>query len=58
MDIIKIREILVDMLSDIAPDFYGPYVTTDRKVTKQLITQGEMPYLSFFWSGLQGPKAY
>ena len=36
---INIRGILVDMLLDIYPDVYGPYVTTDRKGIKQLITQ-------------------
>ena len=36
MVIIKIRGILVDMLLDIAPDVYGPYVTTDKKGVKQL----------------------
>jgi hypothetical protein len=39
MAIIKIRGILVDMLLDIAPDVYKPYVSTDRKGTKQLIVQ-------------------
>jgi hypothetical protein len=39
MAIIKIRGILVDMLLDIAPDVYKPYVTTDMKGTKQLIVQ-------------------
>jgi hypothetical protein len=37
MAIIKIRGILVDMLIDIAPDVYSPYVTTDRKGVKQVI---------------------
>ena len=31
--------ILVDMLLDITPDVYGMYITTDRKVIKQLIAQ-------------------
>ncbi len=39
MAIIKIRGILVDMLLDIAPDVYKPYVTMDRKGVKQLIVQ-------------------
>jgi hypothetical protein len=39
MDIIKIRGILVDMLLDIAPDVYKPYITMDRKGLKQLIVQ-------------------
>ena len=39
MAIIKIREILVDMLLYIAPGVYGTYVTTDRKGINQLITQ-------------------
>ena len=38
MDIINIRNILVDMLQYISLDVYGPYVTTDRKGIKQLIT--------------------
>ena len=36
---IRIRGILVDMLLKIAPDVYGPYVTTDKKGVKQLIVQ-------------------
>jgi hypothetical protein len=39
MAIIKIRGILVEMLTDIAPDVYKPYVTTDKKGNKQLIVQ-------------------
>ncbi len=39
MAIIKIRGVLVDMLLDIAPSVYTPYVTTDRKGAKQLIVQ-------------------
>jgi hypothetical protein len=39
MAIIKIRGILVDMLVEIAPDVYKPYVTTDKKGVKQLIVQ-------------------
>ena len=39
MAIIKIHGILVDMLPYIAPDFYGPYLTTDRKGIKQMINQ-------------------
>ena len=39
MAIIKIRGILVDMLTDIAPDVYEPYVTTDKKGAKQVIVQ-------------------
>ena len=39
MAIIKIRGILVNMLLDIDPDVYGPYVTTDRKGINHLITQ-------------------
>ena len=33
MAIIKIRGILVDILLEIAPLVYGPYVTTDKKGT-------------------------
>ena len=39
MAIINIRGILVEILLDIAPDVYGLYVTTDRKLIKKLITQ-------------------
>jgi hypothetical protein len=39
MAIIRIRGVLVDVLVDIAPDVYKPYVTTDRKGEKQLIVQ-------------------
>ena len=39
MAIIKIRGILVDMLLDVAPDTYTPYVTVDKKGVKQLIVQ-------------------
>jgi hypothetical protein len=39
MVFIKIRGVLVDMLVDIAPDVYKPYITTDRKGTKQLLVQ-------------------
>ena len=38
MSIIKIRRVLVDMLPDITPYSYVPYVTIDRKGIKQLIT--------------------
>ena len=39
MYIINIRGILVDILLDISPDVYGPYVITDRKGLKKLIVQ-------------------
>ena len=39
MAIIKIRGVLVDMLTDIAPDVYKPYVTMDKKGIKQLVVQ-------------------
>jgi hypothetical protein len=39
MAIIKIRGILVDMLLDVAPDTYTPYVMVDNKGVKQLIVQ-------------------
>lgn len=39
MAIIKIRGILVDILVEIAPKVYGPYVTTDKKDEKQLLVQ-------------------
>ena len=33
MAVIRIRGILVDMLVDITPEVYAPYVTTDKKGT-------------------------
>ncbi len=39
MAVIKIRGVLVDMLLEIAPDVYGPYVTLDKNGIKQLIAQ-------------------
>jgi hypothetical protein len=39
MATIRIRGILVDMLLDIAPEIYGPYVSMDRKGNKQLIVR-------------------
>ena len=39
MAIIKIHRIFVGVRLDIAPDFYWPYVSTDSKGIKQLITQ-------------------
>jgi hypothetical protein len=39
MAIIRIRGVLVDMLVDIAPDVYKPYVTVDKKGVKSLIVQ-------------------
>ena len=39
MAIINIRWILVDMLLDIAPDVYEPYVTTESRRIKKMITQ-------------------
>ena len=36
--IINICGVLVDMILDINPDIYGPWVTTDSKIIKQLIT--------------------
>ncbi len=39
MAFIKIRGILVDMLCEIAPDIYKPYVTKDKKGIKQLLVQ-------------------
>ena len=37
MTFIKIRLVLVDIILEIAPYIYGPYVITDRKVIKKLI---------------------
>ena len=39
MAIIKLRGVLVDMLMEIPPEAYGPYVTVDKKGVSQLITQ-------------------
>jgi hypothetical protein len=39
MAFIKIRGALVDILVEIAPDVYGPYVTLDKKGVKQLLVQ-------------------
>jgi hypothetical protein len=39
MAIIKIRGVLVDMVVEIAPEEYEPFVTTDRKGNKSLLTQ-------------------
>ena len=39
MAINKIRRVLIDIMLDIDPDLYGPYVIMDRKVFKQLIVQ-------------------
>ena len=39
MAIMDICGILVDILLDIAPEIYVLYITIDRKVIKQLITQ-------------------
>ena len=37
MVIIRVRGVLVDMLVEIDPKLYGPYVTTDKKGVKQLL---------------------
>jgi len=39
MAIIKVRGILVDMLEEIDPKTYKPYVTNDKNGTKQLVVQ-------------------
>jgi hypothetical protein len=39
MAFIKIRGILVDILVEIAPDVYKPYVSKDKKEMKQLMVQ-------------------
>ena len=39
MSIIKFRGILVDMLLHIAPDVYGPYITSYSKGIKQQFSQ-------------------
>jgi hypothetical protein len=39
MTFIKLRGVLVDILTDIAPDVYKPYVTKDKKGVKQVIVQ-------------------
>ena len=37
--IIKIRGVLVDILPEIAPYVYGPYIITNRKGFEQIIAQ-------------------
>jgi hypothetical protein len=39
MTFIKLHGVLVDILTDIAPDVYKPYVTKDKKGVKQVIVQ-------------------
>ena len=39
MVIIRVRGLLADMLVDIAPDVYGPYVTKDKKGMSQLLVR-------------------
>ena len=39
MAIIKVRGILVDMLEEIDPKTYKPYVTNDKNGTKQLVVK-------------------
>jgi len=39
MMFIKIRGVLVDILVEIAPDVYKPYVSKDKKGVKQLLVQ-------------------
>ena len=39
MVIIRVRGLLADMLVDIAPDVYGPYVTKDKKGISQLLVR-------------------
>ena len=39
MAIINLRGVLVDILLDIAPDIYGPYVTIDKKGVKRLLVK-------------------
>ena len=39
MVIIRVRGVLVDLLLEIAPEVYGPFVTADKKGVKQLLLQ-------------------
>jgi hypothetical protein len=39
MTFIKLRDMLVDILMDIAPDVYKPYATKDKEGVKQVIVQ-------------------
>ena len=39
MTVIKIRGFLVDLLLEIDPELYGPFVTTDKKGSKVIIVQ-------------------
>jgi hypothetical protein len=52
MAIIKIRGFLVDILEEIAPDIYSPYVTTDRKGVKQLIVRCQNAIYGTMMAGL------
>ncbi len=44
-----IRGPLVDVLVSIAPDIYGPYVSTTKTGQKVLIVECLMPYLEQWW---------
>ena len=39
MTVIKTRLVLVDLLLEIDPEFYGPFVTTDKKGEKVIIVK-------------------
>jgi hypothetical protein len=56
MECIKIRGILVDILVEISPDVYNPYVLKDKKGVKQLLVQFQnalcgtmVAILSYYW---------
>ena len=65
MVIINIRGVLVDILLEIVPDIYGPYVITDRKGGKKLMFQYQnaiygtlaesLLYFKNFRKSLRGP---
>ena len=58
MAIIKIMGVLVDILLEMAPDIYGPYVITDRKGVKQLIFQCQNSFNGTITSSLPYYKKF
>ncbi len=52
MAIIKIRGVLVDILVDIAPSVYKPYVTKDKKGGNQLVVQAQNAIYGTMVAGL------
>ncbi len=52
MAIIKICGVLVNILTNIAPDVYSPYVTKDKKGGKQLVVQAQNAIYGTMVAGL------